>query len=57
MKNRTWTARRHRWPRGWLAVVGILGTLAPTLSASPAAATYEGNNGRIAFGGIDANDR
>jgi len=57
MKNRSCTARSHRWPRGWLAVVGIVGALAPTLAVSPAAATYEGNNGRIAFGAFDANDR
>ena len=36
---------------------GIVGSLAPALAASPAAATYEGNNGRIAFGAFDANDR
>ena len=57
MRNRSCTGRGHRRPRRWLAVVGIVGALAPILAASPAAATYEGNNGRIAFGGIDANDR
>ena len=59
MRNRTCTARRQRWPRGWLAVAGagIVGSLAPALAAFPAAATYEGNNGRIAFGAFDANDR
>jgi Tol biopolymer transport system component len=59
MRNRACTARGQRPPRTWLALAGagLVALLAPASTASPAAATYEGNNGRIAFGAINANNR